>query len=67
MDTQHGIGTECGQQPLGLRVIGEAIDDDANAMALGGQCAGQVRNVPEQPANRCPQDLQHTEAVATHL
>ncbi len=66
VDTQAGIGFQCREQGLGLRVIGEAVDHDAYLVALAGEGACQVGHVWEQSTHGCTQYLQDAQVFPVH-
>jgi len=64
MDAKGRMLFERLEQGFRLRVIGDAVDDQADVVALRGKIAGQIRNMPEQPADWRAQDLQYAQTTS---
>ena len=66
MDAEPGMGGEAGQFLLGLGVVGNGVDHQPHLVAAGGQHAGEIGHMAEQPAHRRPHDLQDAQAGFGH-
>jgi hypothetical protein len=67
LDAQGEKRREFGQCCLGARAAGQAVDDQADAVATGGLAAGDVEHVTKQAADRRAKDVKDFQAFRRNI
>ena len=61
LDAERKPRRQFGENRVGARAAGHRVDDQADAMAALDLTLRHVHDVPEQPADRRPQDMENFE------